>query len=139
MQRVWRTIVVLFAFAVATTVAVLPASAGAATPERGSKTNRTVARRDEGGLAEAMSLVEKVTVAGDRAVITYRAAGEKRPRRLEVDYSKAFSSVAGSGNGASLYWLTMLLACMGLAVRLVRLKEARVPELARRRLPPADR
>jgi hypothetical protein len=118
---------------------VLPASAGAATPERGSKTKEVVTRREEGGLADAIALVQRVTVAQDRTVITYRAAGEKRPRHLVIDYAEVASEMGASPGGAGLYWATLALACLGLAMRLTRLNQACVPELAQQRIPPADR
>ncbi len=129
----------LLATIVATMVWVLPASAGAATPERGSKTKEVVTRREEGGLADAIGLVQKVTVAQDRTVITYRAAGEKRPRHLVIDYGEVASAMATSPGGSGLYWATIALACTGLAMRLIRLNQACVPELAQQRIPPADR
>lgn len=123
------------------TAAVLPWTAGAASPERDSKPD-VVTRRDEGGLAEAVGMVKKITVSGDRAVITYRAAGEKRPRHLVVEYSAVASAMLYGDDGPPLYWTLMALVAMGLAARLARLNKMReepVPELARRRIPPADR
>ena len=141
MEPLRRTATLTFAFiAVIVAATVLPQAALAAS-ERGSKPE-VVARRNEGGLAEALGLVRKVTVAGDRSVITYRAAGDKRPRDLVVDYGDVGDALLYSNAGSPLYWMMVVLVGIGLTARLARLtraKEMRVPELARRHVPPADR
>lgn len=143
MEALRRAAVLTFAATIiVTTAMVLPLMAGAAAPEREAKSKSTSTRRDSGGLAEAMAMVRKITVAGDHAVITYRAAGDKRPRGLVVDYSEAANTLLYADDGLPIYWMMLATVGIGLAMRLARLSrinEARVPELARRHIPPADR
>ena len=143
MQVMRRAVILASALIVVLVAAmILPGIAGAAGAEREDKANGVVTRRDEGGLAEAMAMVRKITLAGDRAVITYRAAGDKRPRSLVVEYSDLARALLYPRGGPPLYWAMLAMVGTGLALRLSRLsriKEAQVPELMRRNVPPADR
>lgn len=140
MRDVWRPILLATVASAILLAAVLPAAAAPARPERAQP--ETVVRREEGGVAEALATVQKVAVSSDRAVITYRPAGEKHPRDLVVEYADMVSAILWTDDGSPLFWVALTLMGMGLALRLTRLSriaEDQIPELAERRVPAADR
>lgn len=125
-------------------LAVLGGVAGAATKSAKPATPSRVVtiRRDTSPVVSALSMVNKVAVTRDEAVVTYRTPDEKRSRDVVVDYTELVSAVLWSSGGSPIGLLMMTVMSVSLAMRIRRLahyREARIPEVARRETPPADR
>lgn len=87
-------------------------------------------------------MVDKVAVTRDEAVITYGTTDEKRSRDVVVNYAELVSAVLWSSSGSPIGLLVMTVMSVSLAMRirgLAHYRETRIPEVARRETPPADR